>query len=433
VNWQTKTILDLNLSFAGNQYRSLVTGGNAIIQIDSKILICDLKTFFNLNSEKNLAGRHLVLEGLSEFEDELSLKIGKKASWGYLLRLLHSVYNPETGFGNLEYKNYVINLLAAADLFFGIVLLNIQSLNPKTFQVSRQDIQVSAKAYNAIATAAKSLTEKLNTFSVKSGHETFKDFASSLESFFDEESQRVKWIDFGQSFCAFNNLPLELTKITHETLQNFTEVTFVDCMDEGLVNFFRIRLGLHEFKALEDKQNKESININLTTNHNSHQINIFDFPKDVSHGVVLVPSYKEIKLYYEQNYKQLSEAGTFLAEGYSGGVNKMFNNFSASHSSVLLVTPALVGKLARKGVVAEELRIISLPKSSKTEIYGLAVSEHMTGMLPNAKDLRDLLSLHKVVRCFFTPKLARISLYLEKNDEITQALLDYLKSMKINT
>lgn len=433
VNWQHKTILDLNLSFAGNQYRYLISGGVEPVLPDNQILICDLNSFFHFSSNSGLAERHLVIEGLGEFEQQISQKIGKRASWGYINRLLTSIYNPETNFGNLEFRDEVIALLGSADLFFGITLMNIQSLGIAATQVSRDQLETNAKVYGAIAGSAHGFVEKLKKFSGKHSYETIANYALALESFFNDQPNRVKWVDFGQNYCTFNNLPLELNDVTQEALKNFSRVTFVDCLDSSLLEFFKARLGLLNFDNLNyaNQSDPSSILVKFVTKTKSDYT--LNFGKSVTHAVALVPAYSEIKAFYERNYKLIVGEKTFFAEGYSGGINKMFNNFQASASSILLISTNLAEKIARRGVLAEEIQIFALPQKRSSDIYGQAVLAHLEEILPNAADLRDLLVFHKIVLCFYTEKLALISVFIEEEADRPTVLLDYLKSMKLNT
>lgn len=416
INWQTKTILDLNLSFAGNQFRSLVCGVKTQLPSQDKVLICDLSTLFSLQNEIELSKRSLVIEGLSEFENQLSAKIGRRASWGKVVRYLISIYNPETAFGEVRLAFQIVELLAATDLFFGLTNLTLEKAFPGSQQVTKEDLVQNAKAYRSLEQAAINYANKLKDFSGKENYDVFASFAEALLSFFNQDENRVKWIEFGPRFCLFNNLPLLIDTLAKKTLDIFPKVTFVDTFGEELVGYYKVRLGLQNFSLLKIKQGKDMTEAEIffsKTPLDPEKV-ITNLANDLPMALVL-PAYKNIKDFYDVNFRRLQETAVVLAEGYSGGTNKMFYNFSLSLRGLLIVTGKLSSRSPRQGIYAKTLVLSALPVDTAPGVYAKALEKHMQQeQMPNASNLNTLENVHKILRLFYTQGLNAVYFYEHK-------------------
>lgn len=429
-NWQTTTILDLNLSFAGNQFRALVCGQKSNLPAQAKILLCDQQTFLMQNKEFSDSGRFLIIRSLAEFESQLSAKIGRRVTWGTAVRLLNGFYNPETDLGDLELKNQVLDLLVATDLFFGIAVMSLQSLNIPEGQVGKETLELNAQIFGKIHQAAESYSAKLEIFSKANDSQFLQNFIFDLRSFFKDEPGRVKWVDFGQRFCAFNNLPLEIEDITNSALKGFNEVSFLDTLTPELANYFQIRLGLHNFKYVKVESENPSNKIQLfvsstpTSNNKLQEQVAFGLP-----AVLIFPSYKYIKDFYDAHYFELRKSTAIFAEGYSGGVNKMFYNFNSVNNGLLIITANLALKHTKQSINAKTLILSDFPAESGQNLYAAAVEKHMLPRVPEIGSLRVLQNLHKILHSFYSPSLAEVYLYNQAKTPDSKLVRNYLNTL----
>ena len=160
-NWQTETILDLNLSFFGGQFRNLITGGKLKENKTAQILACDHSTFLLLSAAGLYKDRQVLVCGLDELEKAITSNIGTKTSWGYISYLLKSFYKFELNGGQEKFKAPVEAALLAGDLFFGLVNALFKTAG-ETFQYVKisRDMEYDER-YVKIKNAAESYSEKL--------------------------------------------------------------------------------------------------------------------------------------------------------------------------------------------------------------------------------------------------------------------------------
>jgi hypothetical protein len=126
-NWQTKTILDLNLSFSGSQFKSLITRDKPSSLPDVDMVCTDHSTFTKLAKSGGISSRQAVVCDLLAFERTLAESSGVRLSWYRVLSVLKGIYNPETETGFLDHKDEVLEALSATDLFFWAYFIDAQT------------------------------------------------------------------------------------------------------------------------------------------------------------------------------------------------------------------------------------------------------------------------------------------------------------------
>ncbi|MEK7161718.1 MAG: 3'-5' exonuclease, partial [Patescibacteria group bacterium] len=189
-NWQTETITDLNLSFFGGQFKSLITGGKIIEHKNSGVAVCDMEVFLFLAENGLYAKRLAVVCGLNEFENTIVSNVGTKTSWGYLNYLLKSYYNSETETGDLKYKSAVESALVASDLFFGLTSALLQS-DPPGFMYFKITPQTeNDERYVKIKGAGVSFAEKIAEANKVLKSKDLIRFLENITSFFEEAENR---------------------------------------------------------------------------------------------------------------------------------------------------------------------------------------------------------------------------------------------------
>ena len=463
-NWQTETILDLNLSFFGGQFRSLITGGKIKSKSAAGLIACDHETFLQLSSSKLYSDRQVIICGLSEFENAITKGLGTKISWGYISYTLKSFYNFELDLGQPKFKKPVEEALAATDLFFGLVNALLQT-DPPSFQYYKITPPVEYQEnYQKIKTAAENYTSKLSVANEILEAPQVADFVKDLQAFFESEPNRVKWIELAENRCSFLSMPIEISSIVQDILQPFKEVCFTDSLGDGsLFEFFMSRLGIKNFQLeassgqAGQKSTREEVKqgdlfsgikkaFSLKKKGISYhclpqiatQEQILSIIQDNSAfpAAILFASQSGVKEFYEQHYLELKSRASVLSQFGSGGSNKIFRNFSISPQSLLLATDKLVLRHLSSTSAVEQvlslpvktLIICRLPFEQFTHPYQEAVSQSLTNAFMDYSLPKALFNFHSVIKFFQTPLLEDIYVIDGKlSKEYAKVFKDYYK------
>jgi DNA polymerase III epsilon subunit-like protein len=437
-NWQKRTVLDLNLSFFGGQFKSLITGGEITENKSAKVLACDQPTFLQLSAAGLYYGHMVVICGLSEFENSITSDIGTKAGWGYINFLLKSFYNPELDFGLPKYKNVVLQTLLGSDLFFGLVNALLHT-NGQSFQYYKISPQAEyEESYQKIKTAAQSFIEKLSEANKTLASKEIEKFSKNLHNFFEKEENRVKWIELAERRCVFYSMPISITELVDGVLKPYKKVCFVDSLqDEITAKFFVNRLGLNNFvlqrlsevapKASKIKQGDLFSLLKKASLPRNKSIGYHLLPQAADNqalsgliadnkslpAVILFPSPALVRDFYDSNYQELKTRAAVLAQSNSGGSNKIFHNFSINEKSVLLATDKFILKyLSAQPAVSpvEKLRVKTLivcrlPFEQFTHPYQEAVSQSVSNAFMDYALPKAVFNFQSILQFFYTDLL----------------------------
>jgi DNA polymerase III epsilon subunit family exonuclease len=443
INWQNETLLDLNLSFFGGQFKALVSGGELSENKTAGVVACDLASFFYLSEKKLYTDRLVVICGLNELETAVTSNIGTKTSWGHINYLLKSYYNPELNTGQEKFKTAVEKGLLAGDLFFGLVNALLQT-SPPGFQYFKISADTEhEERYKKIKTASASFESKISEVNSVLASQDIEKFLKNFKNFFEKEDNRVKWVELSEQSCSFVSMPLDITGLLKNTLEPFPQISFADALDtEILPRFFLKRLGLEKFKikptteglvAAETKKYSQGdlfAGIKKAFGAKSRVINyrliaqlaaadeLMEILKTnkVLPAAILFAGPIQVREFYEQNYQQLKAKAALLAQTNSGGSNKIFRNFSIHTNSLLLATDKFilkhltgnssvepVSKLAVKSLV-----LCRLPFQQFTHPYQEAVSKSLANAFEDYALPRALYNFHSLIKFFYTPELTDI-------------------------
>ncbi len=465
-NWQTETITDLNLSFFGGQFKSLITGGKIIEHKNSGVAVCDMEVFLFLAENGLYAKRLAVVCGLNEFENTIVSNVGTKTSWGYLNYLLKSYYNSETETGDLKYKSAVEAALVASDLFFGLTSALLQS-DPPGFMYFKITPQTeNDERYVKIKGAGVSFAEKIAEANKVLKSKDLIRFLENITSFFEEAENRVRWIELAENRCSFVNMPLSITGLVKSAVKKFAEVSFADeLVFTELLEFFVKRLGLESFVI----NNHSSVTPNVKISPTTRQGDLFSslkkvlgskkskvmfhiWPKAVNMeelrglfgntqslpAAVLLPNQTQVREFYDANYQSIKKFASLLAQSNSGGSNKIFRNFSINPNSLLLATDKFilramsgnqavdpVSKLAVKTLV-----LCRLPFEQFTHPYQEAISQSLNNGFMEYALPRALLNFHNLIKFFYTPELKEVYIIDAKlSKEYSAPFKNYYKAI----
>lgn len=389
-NWQTEVVFDLNISFFGGQYRSFITGGKPRIVTD-KLLCVDYSTLQNLK----LKNYKLVVCDIQNFEKYMSAGFGMRMSWNSVIYLLKLLYNPETELGNLKIKDEVITALIGTDLFFGLVFMLLQKAYPRNDFVTIGEISENhPELLNRLERAAANLNDKISIIKKKDRNSNLNVVSNFLESFFEPVAKRVKWINIDEKNLAFHDRPIEIKQNVQGILKNFSSVHFTETLsNKELLSYLVDRLGLStDISELPNKLIPNDISLS-TINEVITDDQLLSITKEVKLPLIIIfPALPQIKDFYNANYLEIKKNAALFAQGYSGGGNKMFRNFSINENSILLATADFIGKQNYK-ISAQRIVFTKLPSVDDTHPYIAALLNHWKKDYP---DLKALFAFEKI-------------------------------------
>jgi DNA polymerase III epsilon subunit-like protein len=438
-NWQTQTILDLNLSFFGGQFKTLVSGGKIQENKSAKIIACDMAAFLSLQGSDLFIKRKVVICGLNEFETAVTSNISTKASWGYMSFLLKSFYNPEFPNGTLKFKEPVTRLLLATDLFFGLVsaLLKNEGESFQYFKIT-PDLQNNER-WNKVQAAADNFSEKLNEENKLLESQEISRFRDTLKLFFETEDNRVKWIELAENRCVFSSMPVDISGLVQKSISRFEKVSVADALDfEILPKFFLNRLGLSNFKITQADNAKSAKSYkqgdlfsgikNILGKNNKITFHYQDSAateqdlltilknKNPWPAAILFASPVQVKEFYEHNYETLKQEVSLIAQTAYGGSNKILRNFAINKNSLMLVADKFLLKAIVDSSAVEQvtkvavktLVICRLPFEQFTHPYQEAVSATLANAFEDYALPKALYNLHSLIKLFYTPELSEV-------------------------
>lgn len=392
-NWQTEVVFDLNISFFGGQFRSTIVGGAP--KVGNELVLCvdyvTLQTLTSANSKQtDLFNRELVVVDIQNFEKFMSTGFGTRMSWNSVLYTLKLIYNPETEFGNSDLKDDISAALVSTDLFFGLVFMLLHQALPNQQYATIDDLDNShSHILNRLQRAADNLKEKIEAINSKmlsDGSANSIDLTrilNFLETFFSPEEGRVKWISIDERNLSFANQPLDISESVQNVLGSFAKVKFTETITSPLILSYLVdRLGLRtEISELSNVSEYVLPNvINVMTDEKAlTDSELYDVTTTSALPVVVIfPDPGSIKEYYNNHYAKIKENAALFAQGYSGGGNKMFRNFSIKENSVLFVTAGFMAKQNYK-ISANTIVFIAPPRVEKDHPYTAAILKHWAG------------------------------------------------------
>lgn len=405
-NWQTEVVFDLNISFFGGQFRQFIVGGEPTIK-DESVIVLDystLETLINQSNESVLLNRELVICDIQSFEKYISTGFSTRLSWSSVLYSLRLIYNPETDFGNLKLKDEVISALLATDLFFGLVYMLLHKAMPgMQYATLNELIDNHNHIYSRLRRAAENLKEKMDIISSQLEQGALSRISEYLQTFFEEHSNLVKWIDIDERNLSFHSQPIDISEPVGKILKPFTSARFTETLtNQELLSYLVDRLGLDtEITELSNKSIRKSFDIEIqsTVLTPSNLLKIVLETKLPL--VVVVPSAVDIKEFYNNYYKQIKQKASLFAQGYSGGGNKMFRNFSINPKSVLLVTADFMAK-QNYLITSETIVFTGLPQLETNHPYIKALISHWESKHP---ELGTILIMGKFIAALKKLKL----------------------------
>ncbi len=382
-NWQTKTVLDLNLSFFGGQFKNYITGGD-YIESESKIVACDYRTLISLSENPFESNRSLVVCDLQRFEYFLTHNSTERISWHSFNYVLKSIYNPETQSGQSKYKNQVIDSLASVDLFFGLVQITLRANLKDLDYISVSELESKYGIfYNRLSQAASNLTSKLQGLSEANGFDSILKLANNLNRFFLPQDNTVKWIELSDENVTLHAQPIEIKQIASELFKKYNSIQFTDTLiQKHLLFYLAERLGI-DTDIAENINNYCKIDISpISINLDNPKSTFTSIGSENFPVVIIFSGPSGVKNFYKDHFVELSMDYRLFAQEYSGSGNKIFRNFRIFPNALLLATSQFINKqkyAAPSGAVV----YLTWPKTDEVHPYITALLEKYQGTFPN--------------------------------------------------
>ncbi len=382
-NWQTKTVLDLNLSFFGGQFKTYITGGDYQTSV-ARIVACDFRTLLILAEQNLEPNRNLLVCDLQRFEYFLTHNSTERISWHSFNYVLKSIYNPETDFGQSKYKKQIIELLSSVDLFFGLVQLTLRRNLKDLDYIAMNELQEKYGVfYNRLTQAASNLTAKLQSLSGANGFESVIRLADNLNRFFDQQDNIVKWIELAEENVTLHGQPIQIKQIAAELFDKFSSTHFTDTLiQKELLLYLSERLGLNT----EIAENIENY-IQLKTQKiefdlNNPQLALKSLPQEDFPVVIIFSGPTGVKTVYKDHYLELSSKYRLFAQEYSGSGNKIFRNFRIFPNALLLATSQFINK-QKYSAPSGAVIYLTWPKIDESHPYVQALKSSYLEQFPN--------------------------------------------------
>lgn len=393
-NWQTKTVLDLNLSFFGGQFKTYVTGGDYVAS-DARIIACDYRTLLALAETNLRPDRNLVVCDLQRFEYFITHNSTERISWNSFSYVLKSIYNPETDLGQSRYKKAVIESLASVDLFFALVQITVRKNLKDLEYIAMSDLeQKHSLFYNRLKQAAANLTGKLQALSGAKGFDSISQLADDLNIFFRSEPNTVKWIELSDENVVLHSQPIEIKAIAQNLLSKFDQVRFTDTLvQKPLLFYLAERLGLNT-EIAENIKNYADFNIQpLKFDLDSPYQTLAKLGEENFPTVIVFAGPTGAKNFYKEHFIELSNHYRLFAQEYSGSGNKIFRNFRIFPNALLLATSQFINK-QKYSAPSRTVIYLTWPQTDEAHPYVRALLENYLKSYP---DLIKILNLNDFV------------------------------------
>ncbi len=437
-NWQASVISDINFSFYGAPFRSLISYKPKQelkwnIDVKQKIIAVDYVDFINMNLGKALSGRKVVILDLNNFEQALTYVTSCKVSWNDFIYSLKQVYDPYTKFGKKEFAELVEQAYAQVDLFFGLAMLHWKRIDNVSPNITVNNTVLANSSYEIIKSAALNLCDKISEINEQLNSERLAEHVSHLRKFFSAGADEVRWAEIGENRLAFMSSPISLEKISAEKLGAFPNITFTASLgSDSLIKYFVHRLNLKhfslqvvgqqelrpKFEVIIAKQSYETKDIlNLLGNSN--------YPT-----ALLLPNVQSLKNFYETNFKSLQERFKVCAQSYSGGTTKLLENFGINENSLLIATDTFLLKQYGRRLKVKTLILTRLPFEQFTHPLFAAQAQNYDNQFLDFNIPRALYNFHSLIKFFYGPELEKVYILDPKiHKEYGKYFVEYLKSL----
>lgn len=440
-NWQSDALVDLNFSYTGNQFRSLISYSEEEelkwkIDEKAKVIAVDYTDFINLKLSEKLSKRKLIILDLNAFEQALTFVTSKKVSWNDFIYSFKQVYDPETQRGNNAHADLVRETLSDTDLFFGLASMNWKKIDKEAYQFLVNEKTESNENYETIQKAAESFISKIRKANKKFKSDRIDRNLDYLENFFEKDPAQIRWIEIGEKRLVFSLSPLSLETIATEILGAYKNILFTASLgSEKLVQYFEHRLNIKNFelKKVGQQELRKRFEVIISAQNSAVQTDssLLQLLENLNYpAALLMPSSSALRNFYEANFKKLQEKYKVAAQSYSGGSNKLLENFGIYKNGLLIVTDNFILKQSAKRIKVRDIVMSRLPFEQFNHPLFAAQAEKYPNQFIDFNIPRALHNFHSIIRFFFSQDLERIYILDQKiYKDYGKYFIEYLKSL----
>lgn len=437
INWQSKVLVDLNLNF-GSQYKSQINYEKKKSLVwesstSAKTVVVDYNDFINYDLKKIYFGRKLLIVDLNNFEQALTALTTKRTGWGDFIYAFRQIYDPSTGSGRKVAAADIAKAQSQVDLFFGMAGIELAKIAKGEQQFSITSEIETGTEFGKIKKSAENFADDIERENKNICSERITELVLQLRKFFLPDPEQVRWVELGENRLAFISSPLTLKKIAAKKITPFADSVFTASLgSDALIQYFVSRLNLGGFEILKIGQQELRKKFQVIIRKKNFDVTEMNdlLPKLHYPAAVLLPNQTVLKNYYEANYKDLQMQYKVSAQTYSGGGNKMLDNFSINQNALLLVTDHFVVKHSHKRIKVKDLVMMRLPFEHFNHPLFAAQAQLYANQFVDFNIPRALNNFHSIIRSFYTEELERIYILDSKiNKEYGKYFVDYLQSL----
>jgi DNA polymerase III epsilon subunit-like protein len=412
-NWQSATILDLNLTFFGGQFRSYISPAPLPKSFAEPVLCTDYNSLPYVTKHIQAKGRQLIISSVHEFERELSTGNERRLSWQRCLYVIRSLEQQSLQSDQPTPPEIFSEAFAATDLFFGLVVLTVQRYFPQYSYVALSDLAVQDIADRHIRQAAENYIEKITKLFADHPAEEISRMLKNLQNFFADNPEYIKWIETGLTNCTFFNQPLHVLSGAQEIVSSFASVVAAEDFGDPVLNYLLGRLGMEQYPIVPADTLAAAGKIKLEFTPG----NIADLLQPVFlPAAVIMGSLPEIKDFYNGNYDQLKQHASIYAQGYSGGSNKIMRNFGIKPENILLATSNLLLQQDNRRLAPKTLVITDFPHENPNHPYTKALCQYWQERFPDIGPILNVYLLYRLIKTCLHSGLETVYIAAPRND-----------------
>ncbi|MDB4939771.1 MAG: hypothetical protein JWO40_196 [Candidatus Doudnabacteria bacterium] len=437
-NWQAEVLSDLNFSFFGNQFKYLINNASEDhlvwpLNKTEKVVAVDYNDFISFDLEKTYSDRKIIILDLNSFEAALTYISSKRVSWNDFLYSLKQVYDPVTQNGKIALSEVVSEAISQVDLFFGLASMNWKKIDSASTQMLVTEKVEASEQFETIGKAAKSFVEKMTKLNSRLNSDRITDYLKCLETFFVKDPAQIKWIEISEGRLLFALSPLSLEYISAKKLSGYKKILFTASLgSEALIKYFTHRLNLGDFgiRSIGQQELRKKFEVIIASRpYDTERILKLVQASEVP-GALLLPNSATLKVFYEANFKTLGDKFKVAAQSYSGGTNKLLDNFSIYDNALLIATDHFILKQNHRKLRVKQLIMTRIPFEQFNHPLFAAQAERYPNQFIDFNIPRALYNFHSIIRFFYSQDLEKIYILDQKiHKEYGKFFIDYLKSL----
>ena len=436
-NWQNKSVVDVNNNYGFALMQQIVYAQDKKqvwpFETDPKIVAVDYFDFVNLDLSKKYSKRKVVVLDLNNFEQGLTLLTSSKVSWNDFQFTLKQQLEAATFAEDSEAVKVTEQAMADVDLFFGLVSMNIPKMTEIAANLHVNEEVESSHAYQTILKASEGLREKLKIANATLNSDRIQRYIDHLEIFFKQDPDNVRWFEAYETRISLFSSPLTLKKIADEKLKPYKKIIFTASLgSDSLVKYFISRLNLGDFSIVQIGQQELAKKIEVYLMPGYHDKGkLLELVKGLESPAALVMSNQTmLRDFYEENFKNLQEQFKVLAQSYSGGANKLIQNFTIHDNGLLIATDNFILKQSGKHVAVKNLVLSRIPFELFTHPLFAAQAKTYSNEFVDHTIPRALYNFHSLIRFFYSSKLEKIYILDAKiKKDYGSYFIEYLRSL----